>query len=264
MALMPKFLKANGRVHHVRIRPGTASRAVVFANSLGTDFRIWDDVIDRLPEDVPILTYDKSGHGLSEAGTTTIEGFAADLAAIMEAQALTRALVCGVSVGGMIAQSLAAQRPDLVAGLVLCNTGYRIGSHDFWSDRIATVRDNGLDAMADGILERWFGAAFHAAHPDRLAGYRAMLSRTPLSGYLDVCAAIRDADLLERTGQLTCPTHCVAGSDDLSTPPDIINALASAIDGAGYTCLEGVGHLPCIEAPDQLASILRDQLEALP
>jgi len=159
----------------------------------------------------------------------------------------------------MIAQLLATQRPDLVAGLVLCNTSYRIGSHDFWSDRIATVTDKGLDAMADGVLERWFGAAFRTAHPDRLAGYRAM----PLSGYLDVCAAIRDADLSEPTGQLTCPTHCVAGSEDLATTPHIVDALASAIDGAVYTCLDGVGHLPCIEAPDQLANILRDQLGAL-
>jgi len=97
---MPEFLKANGRVHHVWLRPGSASTAVVFANSLGTDFRIWDDVIDRLPNDVPVLTYDKSGHGLSEAGTSTIAGFAADLAAIMDAHSLKGALVCGVSVGG--------------------------------------------------------------------------------------------------------------------------------------------------------------------
>lgn len=260
---MPEFLLAGDRVHHVRFRQGTASRAVVFANSLGTDLRIWDDVIHRLPSDVSILTYDKSGHGLSEGGDATIEDLATDLAALMDACELGNALICGVSVGGMIAQSLAAQRPDLVSGLLLCNTGYRIGSHDFWSDRIATVGAQGLDAMADGILERWFAAAFRSANPDKLAGYRAMLSRTPLSGYLNVCAAIRDADLLETTTQLTCATLCIAGSNDVTTSPEIVKALASSIDGADYICLDGVGHLPCIEAPDRLASILDDRLKAL-
>ena len=260
---MPEFLRANGRVHHLRFRPGTGARTVVFANSLGTDFRIWDDVIAAMPSDTPILCFDKSGHGLSEAGAVTITDFALDLAALMGCLDLSEALICGVSVGGMIAQSLAVERPDLVAGLVLCNTSCRIGTRDFWADRIAAVLDEGLDGMADGILERWFAETFRTANPDKLAGYRAMLCRTPLAGYVSVCSAIRDADLSADTKRIACPTLCVAGSDDLTTPPEIVTALAAKIDGADYACLDRVGHLPCIEAPDQLAALLRDRIEAL-
>lgn len=236
---------------------------MVFANSLGTDLRIWDQVIDAIPSNVPILSYDKSGHGLSEAGALTIEDFASDLAALMDAEDLNNAVICGVSVGGMIAQSVAAQRPELVATLVLCNTSFRIGSSGFWADRITAVNDQGLDGMADGILERWFASTYRAANPDSLAGYRAMLARTPVEGYLNVCAAIRDADLSETSRRLSCPTYCIAGSDDLTTPPEIVKALVTMIEGAKDTCLEDVGHLPCIEAPDRLAAILCEQLEAL-
>ncbi len=262
---MPEFLRARGRVHHVRFRPGSGNgaRAVIFANSLGTDFRIWDDVIAAMPSDMPILCFDKSGHGLSEAGAVTITDFALDLAALMDSLDLSDALVCGVSVGGMIAQALSVQRPDLVAGLVLCNTSYRIGTREFWADRIGAVTDQGLDHMADGILERWFAERFRNAYPDKMAGYRAMLSRTPLAGYVHVCSAILEADLFEDTKRISCPTICVAGSDDLTTPPEIVAALTAEIEGAAYTCLDGVGHLPCIEAPDRLAGLLRSRIEAL-
>ncbi|WP_316014451.1 3-oxoadipate enol-lactonase [Roseobacter sp. HKCCA0434] len=257
---MPEFLRANGRVQHYRLREGAGGRGIVFANSLGTDMRIWDDVIARLPADGPVLTWDKSGHGLSEAGATSIEELAEDLAALMDALSLREALVCGVSVGGMIAQALAAARPDLVAGLVLCNTGHRIGTRDNWAERIATLDASGLDAMAENVLERWFSPTFRAERPDALAGYRAMLTRMPRAGYRAVCAAIRDADLTERTRELRCPTLCVAGEADMATPPELVEALAALIPGADYTCLTGVGHLPCIEDPARLAKLVSARL----
>ena len=260
---MPDFVRANGRLHHVRFRPGDGARAIVFANSLGTDLRIWDGVIQRLPPDAPILTYDKSGHGLSEGGATTMQDFAEDLAALMDTLDLREALICGVSVGGMIAQALAAARPDLAAGLVLCNTGHRIGTRESWTDRIAALDDSGLDAMADGVLERWFAPAFRHAHPDLVAGCRMMLTRTPDAGYRAVCAAIRDADLTETTSRIACPTLCIAGSHDQATPPAVVRAMADLIERGGYRRFDGVGHLPCIEAPNLLAACLCDRLEAL-
>lgn len=259
---MPNFLRVNGRLHHFRFRPGHGALPVVFANSLGTDLRIWDDVMARLPSDVPILSYDKAGHGLSEGGAETIEDFAFDLAALMVELDLRNAMICGVSVGGMIAQTLASARPDLAVGLVLCNTSIKIGTVENWAERIDALDKIGLEAMADGILERWFSEAFRDERPDLVAGYRVMLTRTPKAGYRTVCAAIRDTDLTETTGRLACPTLCIAGSDDKATPPDIIKTMSDLIPGATYTCLDGVGHLPCIEAPDQLAAIIRERLEA--
>lgn len=260
---MPDFLRTNGRLTHYRIASGSQDRAIVFINSLGTDLRIWDEVIDSLASEQTVLAYDKSGHGLSEGGAVSMEDFAADLASLMDALELKGALVCGVSVGGMIAQVLASTRPDLVAGLVLSNTGYRIGTAQSWSERVAALDEAGIEPMANGILERWFSPIFRQLAPDKVAGYRAMLTRTPLAGYRTVCAAIRDADLEASTRRLKCPTLCIAGADDLATPPDVVAALASAIPGGRCTLYSAVGHLPCIEAPALLASDILKHLETL-
>ncbi|MFW8595845.1 3-oxoadipate enol-lactonase [Cribrihabitans neustonicus] len=250
------FVTLDGTALHYRLIPGTG-RPVVFLNSLGTDFRIWDGVISRLELPSPVLCMDKRGHGLSDEGPASIALLARDAAALMVRLGLSGGLICGVSVGGMIAQALAAQRPDLAAGLVLCNTGAKIGDAESWNARINAVLDHGIAAIAEGILERWFSAGFRAREPAALAGYRNMLTRTPPRGYAAVCGAIRDSDFSHSSANLTLPALCIAGSEDQATPPEVVEALARIIPGAGYRLIEGCGHLPCIEAPDTVAQELR-------
>ncbi|MDT8326974.1 MAG: 3-oxoadipate enol-lactonase, partial [Roseovarius sp.] len=257
------FAKPGDVTLHYHLRPGApGARPVVFLNSLGTDFRIWQGVVDRLG-DMSVLMMDKRGHGLSDAGEASIAGLAGDVSDLMDHLGLSNALICGVSVGGMIAQALAAARPDLVAGLVLCNTGAKIGDAAFWNARIETVQASGLDAMADAILERWFSPGFRANKPAELAGYRNMLSRTTATGYAATCAAIRDADLRESTRMITVPTTCIGGTEDLSTPPDLVTALAGMIPDATLTIIDDVGHLPCIEAPEVVADEITTLWKAL-
>jgi 3-oxoadipate enol-lactonase len=256
------FATLNGVTLHYRYRPG-AGVPVVFLNSLGTDFRIWDGVIAGLGADVPVLCLDKRGHGLSDEGEITMALLAGDVAALMDHLRLGHAVICGVSVGGMIAQALAAARPDLAAGLVLCCTGARIGDATGWNARIDTVRRDGIAAMSETILERWFSTRFRSAETAALAGYRNMLTRTPVAGYAGVCAAIRDTDFTEESARLALPTRCLAGAEDLATPPDLVAALAALIPGATVEVLAGCGHLPCIEAPGAVAgavSALRRRL----
>ncbi|WOI57873.1 3-oxoadipate enol-lactonase [Palleronia sp. LCG004] len=254
---MPDFVRIDGTVLHVDHRAGTG-RAVVFLNSLGTDLRIWDAVVERLPVERPILRMDKRGHGLSQTTPADMARYAADVAATMERFGLSGALVCGVSVGGMIAQELALARPDLVAGLLLSNTGARIGDVESWTARIDALRAHGIDAMADAVLERWFSADFRVRRGIELEGYRAMLTRTPPDGYANCCAAIRDTDLRARTGDIAVPAICLAGTADLATPPELLADLAESLPRGAYREIEGVGHLPCIERPDAVAEAIRD------
>ncbi len=256
------FATLNGVTLHYRYRPG-AGVPVVCLNSLGTDFRIWDGVIAGLGTDVPVLCLDKRGHGLSDEGPVTMAHLVEDVAALMDHLGLRHAVICGVSVGGMIAQGLAAVRPDLAAGLVLCCTGARIGDAEGWNARIDTVRRDGIAAMSENILERWFSTRFRRTQTAALAGYRNMLTRTPAGGYAGVCAAIRDTDFTEQSARLALPTCCLAGAEDLATPPDLVAALAALIPGATVEVLDGCGHLPCIEAPEAVAgavSALRGRL----
>ncbi|KNG92161.1 3-oxoadipate enol-lactonase [Pseudaestuariivita atlantica] len=254
---MPTFFDHAGCVLHYAFTPGEG-RPVVFANSLGTDFRIWDDVVAALPGR-PILRVDKRGHGLSGAGETTIPVLAEDMAALMDHFGLSDALVCGVSVGGLIAQQLGHARPDLAAKLVLMDTGMKIGTDEIWNERIAIAEDGGTEAMADAVMERWFSPAFHADRATDLAGYHAMLCSISDAGYAAVSRAIRDCDLRQQSPGLKQPTTVLVGSIDQATPPALNRELADAIPGARYVEADGAGHLPCIETPEVVVA----EIEAL-
>jgi 3-oxoadipate enol-lactonase len=156
----------------------------------------------------------------------------------------------------MIAQQLAADRPELVRGLVLMDTAHKIGNPEMWGERIAAIRADGIASIADGILGRWFSPAFHRERPAELAGWRNMLCRTPVEGYLGCCAAIRDADLTGPARSLSVPTLCMVGDADGATPPAVVAELASLVPGARLVNIAGAGHIPCVEQPEAVAGAM--------
>lgn len=244
---------------HYRCVPARNNEpVVVFINSLGTDFRIWDDVLADL--NCGYLVFDKRGHGLSGVGATpyTIADLASDLAGLMDGLGVAGAIVCGVSVGGQIAQQLYHVRPDLVAGMVLCDTAARIGEPDFWHQRIDSIRQSGLAAAAPGIMERWFSADFRANGGAGFAIARAMFERQPVEGYLATCAAIASFDRRADAGDIAVPVSILVGSEDGATPPDLVESFANSIPGAQFQIIAGAGHLPCIEAPAQTAAAITE------
>jgi 3-oxoadipate enol-lactonase len=161
-----------------------------------------------------------------------------------------------LSIGGMIAQSLVSMRPDLVRGLVLMDTAHKIGTPQVWAERIAAIRAGGIASIADAILTRWFTPDFHRERAAELAGWRNMLSRTPVEGYLGCCAAIRDADLTATARAVAVPTLCMVGDADGSTPPELVAELASLVPGARLVTIAGAGHVPCVERPEAVAEAM--------
>ena len=251
-------VKANGIVLHVKDRGPRDAPTLVFINSVGTDFRIWDAVVPRFPE-YRTLRYDKRGHGLSGSeGGDSIEAHAADLEALLDARGIRRAAVVGLSIGGMIALGLTRLRPDLVGRLILCDTAHRIGTAEAWQARIAAVEANGVASIAAATMERWFSADFRARQPDLVAVARNMLSRTPADGYIRACAALRDGDLTPAARAVAVPTLCLCGTEDIATTPELVRSLAALIPGARYRDIPGAGHLPCVEAPEMLAELIRE------
>ncbi|MCK0167823.1 3-oxoadipate enol-lactonase [Jannaschia sp. S6380] len=231
-------------------------RPLVFANSLGTDLRIWDDVLPRLPDGLRIMRYDMRGHGLSDVpdppyGMGTL---VADAEAVLDTLDVRASCFVGLSIGGMVAQGLAVKRPDLVGALVLSNTAARIGTEALWDRRIADVRRHGLDTMADGVMERWFGRDFRAS--GALPMWRARFCETPPDGYVGCCAAIRGGDFYTPTSGLRLPTLVIAGSEDGTTPPDLIRETAALIPGSEFAIIRRAGHLPPIEAPAEFGRVL--------
>lgn len=232
---------------------------VVFSNSLGTDLRVWDRVVALLPAGLRVIRYDKRGHGLSDCPPRETWGMGdhvADAAAVMDALGAKDAVFVGLSIGGMIAQGLAAERPELVRGMALCDTGAKIGSPEMWDQRIESIEAGGIAALAEPILERWFTKAFREGRPGELALWRNMLTRTTLDGYIGSCAAIRDTDLRESTARLRLPTLALCGDQDGSTPPDLVRETAELIPGAEFQLIPGAGHIPGVEQPETTATAI--------
>jgi len=260
------FAVLNGVAIHYRAELGKKGAPVIaFSNSLGTDFRIWSEVAARLSADFNLVFYDKRGHGLSDTGNTpySIEDHAKDLAALLGHLKITQAVICGLSVGGLIAQSLYKLRPDLIGGLILCDTAAKIGNDELWNARIKAVTENGIASIAGPILERWFTPAFRNPGNAAFAIYRNMLVRSPAEGYAATCAALRDGDFTPDAARIRVPVLCVVGEADGSTPPPLVEATARLIKGARFEVIPGAAHLPCIEQPKALAKLIREFVNGL-
>lgn len=246
---------------HLRDEGPRDGRVLLFANSLGTDLRVWDALLPLLPPGLRIVRFDKRGHGLSDAAPApyALDRLVDDALAICEQLDLRDITLVGLSIGGLIGQGLAARRPDLLRALVLMDTAARIGTAEMWQARIDTVQRQGIAAMADAILERWFTPEFRAQDP-AFPLWRNMLLRTTVAGYAGCCAAIGGADLTASTAALRLPVLAMAGEQDGATPPDLVRATA-ALCGADFHLIPGAGHIPCVEQPGITARLLTDFLD---
>ena len=254
-----QFVSLNNiTLHYQQISGPEDTPAIVFINSLATDFRIWRDVIVQLAGKFPMLTYDKRGHGLSDIGQSPyrIDDHVNDLIALMDSLKISNAVICGLSVGGLIAMRLSTVRPDLVSSLVLCDTAPKIGSEPMWEERMEIARRDGMAGLLKANMERWFTRNFHTHHTAELDGYSNMFLRVPLEGYLGTAAAIRDTDLREDAAKIDLPVICLVGEEDGSTPPELVLEMANMIPGADFKLIKGAGHIPCVEQPHVLADTL--------
>ena len=256
------FFNSHGTVLHATRVGDPKKPVVIFANSLGTDARIWDAVVPQMLDHYSVILYDKRGHGLSDAprGPYTIDDHARDLLGLTDLLQIDRFALVGLSVGGMIAQAIAADQPHRLAALVLCDTAAKIGDAATWDARIEAVEYKGLDSIADSVLERWFTRAYRAGEPTAMKGWRNMLTRQPAGGYAATCAAIRDADLRERAATISVPTLCLVGDQDLSTPPALVRGTADLIPHSRFAMITGAGHIPCVEQPKILVDLISQHL----
>jgi len=229
---------------------------VVFAHALGTDQHIWDHVIDLLPDGLRILTFDLRGHGGSSVpdGPYSMGTLVRDTERLMEFCEIRDSLFVGLSIGGMIAQGLAVKRLDQIRALVLSNTAAKIGTPEIWQRRMAAIRSGGMTAISTDTMQRWFPRSYvkSGAH----APTQAQIENCPPEGYLGCCAAIAGTDFYTPTSGLRLPALGIAGSEDGSTPPDLVRETVDLIPGSQFTLLRRTGHVPPIDQPETYAERL--------
>ena len=244
---------------------GIAGRpVVVLAHSLGCDHGMWEPQIAALTARFRVLRYDHRGHGASDApaGDYTIEQLGRDALALLDRLGLDRVAWCGVSLGGMVGQWLATNAGDRLTHLVLANTSPRIGDPAGMDARRGTVLAEGMRAVVDLAMARFFAASLLAANPPRVASTRETFLATNPIGYAGCCAALRDFDGTALLPRITTPTLIVSGDADASMPWEAHGAaLANGIAGAACARL-ATGHLSNLGLPRTFTRALIEFLAA--
>ncbi|MGX4640219.1 bifunctional 4-carboxymuconolactone decarboxylase/3-oxoadipate enol-lactonase PcaCD [Massilia sp. SYSU DXS3249] len=239
-------------------RSGKAPRhTVVLSHALGCDLTMWDSLANTLAADCRVIAYDHRGHGSSDAPDAmyAMADLADDAARLLRELDTGPVVWVGLSMGGMVGQELALRHPALVRALVLANTtgGYPEAARAVWEQRIATVREQGIEAIADAVMGRYFHDGFRAHKPATVARYRRRLVSTDAIGYVGCCDAVGKVDTAARLGQIGVPTLVIAGELDQGTPVAMAQVLADAIPGARLEVLGEASHLSAIEQPEAFA-----------
>jgi 3-oxoadipate enol-lactonase len=245
-----------------RLHGPEGAPVVVLSSSLGTTQELWEQHLPALAERFRVLTYDHPGHGVSDlpAQPCTVESLAGALVSLLDELGIERVAHCGVSLGGMVGMALALEAPERVDRLVLSCTSAYLGPPEGWEERARIVRREGMEAIADGVVARWFTSAFASEEPKTVARIRAMLTATPPEGYARCCEAIGAWDARERIAAIDASVLVVAGADDPATPVEHAELLAGRIHGARLAVLERAAHLANVERADAFTATLLEHL----
>lgn len=248
--------------------PTAQPRTIVLSHALGADVSLWDTLANSLAATHRVVCYDHRGHGDSDvpAGPYTMAALAddaADLLAEIDAQFATGPVVwIGISLGGMVGQEVALRCPERISGLVIANAcaAYPADARAQWQQRIAMVQAHGIEAVADGTMQRWFSDAFRATQPATMARWRRRLTSTAQAGYASACHAVMQHDTAARLAHIHVPTLLIAGGADLATPVAMLQAMADVLPNSLLTVIEAAAHLSVIEAPARFEVAVRDWL----
>ena len=239
---------------------------LILSHSLACTKAMWEPQFETLAQSYRVLRYDTRGHGVSSApaGPYTMDLLAQDVKALCDALGITQCHFVGLSMGGMIGQTVALNYPDLLLTLTLADTASSYGptALPFWETRINMVLADGLQSVVSGTLERWFTAAYREAKPDRMAQVTQWILTTPVSGYTACCMAIAHIDTTARLHEIKVPVLVIVGADDVATPLATAEIIQAQISAAKLVVLPAAAHITNIEQADLFTAALGQFLSA--
>ncbi|WP_085026415.1 alpha/beta fold hydrolase [Ensifer aridi] len=254
------FLEVDNHVLHAATHGDPSKPAVVLLHSLGTCGTVWDEQAAELAARYFLICPDFRGHGLSEISKrpVSIELLADDIGAITDALGLAVYHLCGISIGGLVAQTVAGKNPEKVKTLTLLDSNLVSLNPSMWRDRARTCREQGLGAIADSVLSRWTTPGFRGTVGGRALA--TMLARTPDEGYAAGCDALADADCRAHSAKLRMPVTIALGEFDEATPRAASETLAAAVGDVAVKTIPGAAHIPLFEAAAEVNALLAASL----
>ena len=249
----------NFKLNYTR-KGSISSETILFIHPLGADNSVFDEVIFELKNHYNCYAVDIRGHGKSPISNDefSINQMAKDISYTLDFKDPVH--VMGVSIGGMIAMSLAIHNLVPINKLILSDTGHVIGNKEIWQERINLVQEGGVAKVVDMALERWFPKQFRDNCPEKIKLCRSLQLQTHKDGYIGACKAIQSADFTHDLKKISNETLVLNGSDDISTPPSLGRELSASIKHSKFIELEGIGHVPPIQDPSLTIKILKNFL----
>jgi 3-oxoadipate enol-lactonase len=247
-------ITANGITMHYEMDGPESAPVVTLSHSLATDLSMWDPQVSVLKSGYRVLRYDTRGHGGTDApeGPYTLEQLAEDVRALLQALRIPKTHFMGISMGGMIGQVLALKNPGMLQSLIFCDTSSRIPEEalPIWEERIGLAQKQGMDALVESTMERWFTASFRRKPLPALDKIRGMIRTTPVKGYVGCSRAIMRLNLTERLREITLPSFIIVGEEDPGTPVAASQVIHEQIKGSELVILKSAAHLSNIEQQD--------------
>jgi 3-oxoadipate enol-lactonase len=247
-------VSANGMAVSYTLDGPASAPVVTLSHSLATDLSMWDPQMKALTARYRVLRYDTRGHGATDApaGAYSLDQLAEDARALLRALGIARTHWIGISMGGMIGQTLALAAPDLFLSLALCDTTSRIPAEakPLWRERIETAETQGMEPLVEPTIGRWFTPSFREQRKDVVDRVRAMIRATSPRGYAGCCHAVSALDLTDRLAAIELPTLIVVGEEDQGTPVAASRTIQERIAGSRLEIIPSASHLSSLEQPE--------------
>ena len=233
---------------------------LILHHALGACLDMWEPQLAVLESHFKLIRMDMRGHGKSLAPPSPyrIEDLADDVVVVMDSLDVERCLFMGLSIGGMVGQSLTLNHPDRVERLVISNTTSRmpVDLQPLWDKRIQAADSDGMDTQVEITLSRWFTQEYASNHRDVLDWISSMVRSTTPEGFIGCCHAIKHLDLTDQLCEIDVPCLIVAGGQDPGIPPQMSRDIHQQIAGSRLEIIEGAAHLSNVQTADEFNALV--------
>jgi 3-oxoadipate enol-lactonase len=249
--------KVNGIEINYEVSGKEGAPWLVLSHSLACSVRMWDPTIEALKGDWRILNYDMRGHGATTAPKTpyTLDMLADDVLGLISSLNIKTAHYCGLSIGGMIGQTIALRGKHPFEKMVFADTTHAQPPEALkqWEDRIKTAEAKGMAGLLDSTMERWFTAPFRSSPAAQKIAQ--LILATPVAGYVGCAHAIMGLNTSKRLKEIKVPVLAITGNDDGAAGGT--KFIGENVPGAKFVGIPQAAHIANVEQPEAFNRALR-------
>ncbi|HEX9398417.1 MAG TPA: alpha/beta fold hydrolase [Burkholderiales bacterium] len=258
--------KVNGIEINYEVHGKEGAPWLLLSHSLASSVRMWDPQVEAFKGSWRLLNYDMRGHGATSApaGPYSLDMLADDVIGLTKILKIEKAVYCGLSIGGMIGQTLALRGKGPFTGMILADTTHTQPPEALkqWEERIQVAQTKGMAGLVDGTMERWFTEPYRKKNSAAYQRIRAIVLSTPVAGFVGCGRAIMGLNTTARLQDIKLPVLAITGESDGAAAGT--KHLGATIPGAKFVSIAQAAHIANVEQAEAFNRALRDFLSSLP